>query len=247
MSKTILITGSSIGIGRATALRFAEDGFNVIVNYLNNQNGAEEVVVEIQKMGAKAIAIKADVTKEDEVKKLIELSVKEFGTIDILVNNVGGYIDGDEWNGNLQTWKDTFEKNVISTLNVSKFVIPIFQKEQKGVIINLASRYCNDGQIDAIAYAASKATIVNITQAYAKLLAPFGRVNSVAPGPVNTGYWLRADKEEKDKNLNMIPMKRFSEPFEIADLIYFLCSDNAKSITGQNIFIDGGHSNLKIN
>jgi 3-oxoacyl-[acyl-carrier protein] reductase len=96
MSKTILITGSSSGIGRATALRFAEDGFNVIANYLNNQNGAEEVVVEIQKMGAKAIAIKADVTKEDEVKKLIELSVKEFGTIDILVNNVGGYIDGDE-------------------------------------------------------------------------------------------------------------------------------------------------------
>jgi len=96
MSKTILITGSSSGIGRATALRFAENGFNVIVNYLNNQNGAEEVVVEIQKMGAKAIAIKADVTKEDEVKKLIELSVKEFGTIDILVNNVGGYIDRDE-------------------------------------------------------------------------------------------------------------------------------------------------------
>jgi len=96
MSKTILITGSSSGIGRATALRFAENGFNVIVNYLNNQNGAEEVVAEIQKMGAKAIAIKADVTKEDEVKKLIELIVKEFGTIDILVNNVGGYIDGDE-------------------------------------------------------------------------------------------------------------------------------------------------------
>lgn len=96
MSKTILITGSSSGIGRATALRFAENGFNVIVNYLNNQNGAEEVVAEIQKMGAKAIAIKADVTKEDEVKKLIELSIKEFGTIDILVNNVGGYVDGDE-------------------------------------------------------------------------------------------------------------------------------------------------------
>jgi len=96
MSKTILITGSSSGIGRATALRFAEDGFNVIVNYLNNQNGAEEVVAEIQKMGAKAIAIKADVTKEDEVKKLIELIVKEFGTIDILVNNVGGYINRDE-------------------------------------------------------------------------------------------------------------------------------------------------------
>ena len=245
MSKTILITGSSSGIGRAAALRFAEDGFNVIVNYLNNQNGAEEVVVEMQKMGAKAIAIKADVTKEDEVKKLTELSVKEFGTIDILVNNVGGYIDGDEWNGNLQTWKDTFEKNVISTLNVSKFVIPIFQKEQKGIIINLSSRLCVDGQTDSIAYASSKAAIVNITQTYAKLLAPFGRANSVAPGPVNTGYWLKAEKEEIDQNILMSPMKRFAEPSEIADLIFYLCSDSAKSITGQNIFIDGGYSSIK--
>lgn len=245
MNKTILITGSSSGIGKATALRFAKDGFNIIINYLHNQNGAKEVVEETKKLGSRAISIKSDITKEDEAKKLIDLSIKEFGTIDILINNAGGYIDGDEWNGNSQIWKDTFDKNVISTLNVSKFIIPIFQKEQKGIIVNLSSRLCVDGQIDSMAYSASKAAIVNITQTYAKLLAPFGRANSVAPGPVNTGYWLKAEKEEIDQNLAMSPMKSFAEPSEIADLIFYLCSDSAKSITGQNIFIDGGYSSIK--
>lgn len=245
MSKTILITGSSSGIGQATALRFAKSGFNIIVHYLNNQKGAEDTVLKIQELGSKVVAIKADITKEDEAKNLIDLSIKEFGTIDILVNNVGGYIDGDEWDGESKVWKDTFDKNIVSTLNVSKFVIPIFQEKKEGIIINLSSRYCKSGQIDAIAYSASKAAIVNITQAYAKLLAPFGRANSIAPGPVNTGYWLRAEKEEIEENLNSIPMKRFSETSEIADLIYFLCSDSAKNITGQNIFIDGGYNSLR--
>lgn len=243
MNKTILITGSSSGIGKATALRFARDGFNVIINYLHNQKGANEVVEEIQKLGSKAISIQADITIEDEVKKLIDLSIKEFGTIDILINNAGKYvIEGDEWNGSSQIWKDTFNNNTISMLNVSKLVIPIFQKEQKGIIINLSSLYGIDGQIDAIAYSSSKAAIINITQTYAKLLAPFGRANSIAPGPVNAGYWL---EEEKEEVLATSPMKRFIEPSEVADLIFYLCSDSAKMITGQNIFIDGGYSSIK--
>jgi NAD(P)-dependent dehydrogenase (short-subunit alcohol dehydrogenase family) len=96
MNKTILITGSSSGIGKATALRFAKDGCNIIINYLHNQKGAEEVVEEIKKLRSNAISVQADITKEDEAKKLIDLSIKEFGTIDILINNAGGYIDGDE-------------------------------------------------------------------------------------------------------------------------------------------------------
>jgi 3-oxoacyl-[acyl-carrier protein] reductase len=245
MSKTILITGSSKGIGKATALRFAKDGNNIVINYLTDKDGAEEIVLEIKKLGSKAVAIQADVTKEDEAKRLVDSSIQEFKTIDVLINNVGGYIDGDEWNGSTQVWKDTFDKNIVSTLNVSKFVIPIFQANQKGTIINLSSRYCNDGQVDAIAYAASKAAIVNITNTYAKLLAPFGTANSIAPGPVNTGYWLRAEKSEIEENLNMIPLKSFVEPIEVADLIHYLCSDSAKMITGQNIFIDGGYSSIK--
>jgi len=96
MNKTILITGSSKGIGKATALRFAKDGNNIIINYLADKNSADNVVSEIKKLGSNAIAIQADVTKEDEAKKLVDLSIQEFKTIDILINNVGGYIDGDE-------------------------------------------------------------------------------------------------------------------------------------------------------
>jgi NAD(P)-dependent dehydrogenase (short-subunit alcohol dehydrogenase family) len=96
MNKTILITGSSKGIGKATALRFAKDGNNIIINYLTDEDSANSVVSEIQKLGSNAIAIQADVTKEDEAKKLVDLSIQEFKTIDILINNVGGYIDGDE-------------------------------------------------------------------------------------------------------------------------------------------------------
>jgi NAD(P)-dependent dehydrogenase (short-subunit alcohol dehydrogenase family) len=96
MSKTILITGSSKGIGKATALRFAKDGNNIVINYLTDKDGAEEIVLEIKKLGSKAVAIQADVTKEDEAKRLVDSSIQEFKTIDVLINNVGGYIDGDE-------------------------------------------------------------------------------------------------------------------------------------------------------
>ncbi len=243
MPKTILITGSSSGIGKAIALCFAKNGYNIIINYLNNRNGAEEVLKQVESLGSKALIIQADVTVEDEAKKLIDESIKKFNTIDILINNVGGYIDGDEWDGSHQTWEDTLKKNVISTLNVSKFAIPMFQKQQSGIIINMSSRYCEKGQIDAITYAASKSCVVNITQAYAKLLAPFGRTNCISPGAVNTGYWLRAPKEEIEENFKNIPMGRFIEPDEVANLAYYLCSDDAKMITGQNIFIDGGFNN----
>ena len=243
MTKTILVTGSSSGIGRAIALYFAKSGYNIVINYLNNKNGAEEVSKEAEKLGSKSLVIQADVTLESDAEKLIQATLKEFGVIDILINNVGGYIDGDEWDGSSKVWEDTFKKNTISTLNVSKFAILAFQKQQSGVIINIASRYCESGQVDAIVYAAAKASVFNITQAYAKLLAPFGRANCISPGAVNTGYWLRAGKEEIDENLKNIPMGRFVEPEEVAKLAYYLCSDDAGMITGQNIFIDGGFNN----
>jgi NAD(P)-dependent dehydrogenase (short-subunit alcohol dehydrogenase family) len=96
MSKTILITGSSKGIGKATALRFAKDNNNIVINYLKDKEGIESLILEIQKLGSKAIVVQADVTKEDEAKRLVDSAINEFGTIDILINNVGGYIDGDD-------------------------------------------------------------------------------------------------------------------------------------------------------
>lgn len=241
-NKIVLITGASSGIGKATALRFAEDKAKIIINYLNNTDGATEVAEMVKQLGAEVITVQADISKEEGARYLTEKSIEAFGTIDILINNAGGFIEGDEWNGSAMVWQASIEKNLLSVLNVSKSVIPLFLKDKKGVIINTSSRYSVSGQADAITYAASKTAIVNITQSYAKLLAPFGRANAVSPGAVNTGYWLRASKKEIEENLAKIPMNKFVEPKEVAELIYYLASDKAKMITGQNIIIDGGYS-----
>lgn len=123
-------------------------------------------------------------------------------------------------------------------MSISKYVIEIFQKQKSGVIVNVASRYSADGQYDALAYAAAKAGVVNVTQAYAKLLEPFGRANAVSPGAANTGYWLTAPREELERNLANIPSGKLVEPIDIAEKILFLASEEAVDITGQNIFIN---------
>jgi 3-oxoacyl-[acyl-carrier protein] reductase len=235
--KVVLVTGSSRGIGKAIALLFAKEGAKVIVNYSKSEKEANEVLKEIKKL-SDGIAIKCDVSNETEVKNMINKIIKEFGKIDILVNNVGKYSDGDEWNGTSKIWEKSIKDNIISTLNVSKYVTEIFIKQKSGAIVNISSRFSVSGQYDAIAYAASKAAIVNITQAYSKLLSNFGRANSISPGPVKAGYWLRAPKEELEQTVNSMPNKRLIEPEEIAEKVLFLASDESKDINGQNILIN---------
>jgi len=123
-------------------------------------------------------------------------------------------------------------------MNTSKYATEIFQKQKSGIIVNIASRHGLSGQFDALAYSASKAGIVNITQAYAKLLAPFGKANSISPGPVRSGYWLRAPKEELEETISKMPGKRLIEPEEVASLVLSLSSDKSK-VTGQNISLGG--------
>lgn len=229
--KTILITGGSSGIGKATALMFAKDGANVVFTYKNNKAGADEVVKEIEKLSQKALAIQADLINETEAKNVVEETIKTFGRIDVLVNNAGRYIDGDEWNGSSDVWIKSLQQNLVSVMNVSKYVIEIFQKQESGVMVNVASRKSTDAQPDSLSYSAAKAGVVNITQAYAKLLAPFGRANVVSPGAVRAGYWLRASKEETEVQGKLV------EPDKVAEKILFLTSDEAKDITGQNFKI----------
>jgi 3-oxoacyl-[acyl-carrier protein] reductase len=210
--KVVLITGSSRGIGKATALLFAKEGAKLIINYSNSKKEANAVVNEIKKMGPDAIAIKCDVSKENDVKRMFKKIISKFGKLDILVNNAGKYIDGDEWNGSSKIWEKTLQQNLISAMNTSKYATEIFQKQKRGVIINIASRHSISGQIDALAYAAAKAGMVSITQAYAKFLSPYGRANAISPGPVNSGYWLRAPKEELKEVLKKMPGKKLIEP-----------------------------------
>jgi 3-oxoacyl-[acyl-carrier protein] reductase len=231
-NKVVLITGGSSGIGAETARLFAENGADVVITYKSNKKGADEVVKSLKNHEVNALAIKADLTKDNNAKMVVKEVIKRFGHIDILVNNAGRYINGDEWNGSAKIWLKSLEQNLISAMSMSKYVTEHFLKQKSGIIINISSRYCADGQFESISYAAAKAGIVNITQAYAKLLAPIGgRVNSVSPNATRAGYWLTAPKEEVEAQGKLV------EPIEVAKKVIYLASDEAKNITGQNFFV----------
>ena len=237
-NKIILITGGSSGIGKTTALMFAQKGADIVITYKDNKEGADEVVNKIKELGQKAISIRADLINEDEAKKVVDKTIEEFSKIDALVNNAGRYIDGDEWNGTSDIWVKSLEQNLVSVMNVTKYVIEIFQKQNSGVIINIASHLGMKGNPFSLSYGAAKAGVINVTQAYAKLLSPFGRVNSVSPGATNAGYWLIAPKEELEAKLASRLNHKLTEPETIAEKIVFLASNEAKEINGQNFVIN---------
>ncbi|MFZ2193364.1 MAG: SDR family oxidoreductase [Candidatus Moraniibacteriota bacterium] len=238
-NKIVLITGASQGIGAETARLFAKEGAIVVVNYLSSDKLAEEVLKDVKKV-SDGIAIKCDATNEKDVKEMIARIISTYSKIDILVNNVGKYLDGDEWNGDSNVWRESLNSNVISTLNVSKYVAKEFIKQRSGIIVNLSSRYARMGAFDTITYAASKAAILNITQAYSKLLSPFGRANAVSPGATDAGYWKRAPKQELEEVKSRSLHKQLITPRQIANTILFLSSDKSEMITGQEILVDGG-------
>lgn len=238
-NKVILITGASSGIGKTTAILFAEKGADIAITYKNNKEGADETVAQITKLGRKVLAIKADLTKDDNAENVIEEVIKHFGKIDVLVNNAGRYIDGDEWNMKSEIWVESLKQNLVSAMSVSKYVTEFFQKQGSGIIVNVASRHGVSGHTDSISYGAAKAGIINITQAYSELLASFGgRANSVSPGAVDAGYWLTAPKEEREEILSKRPNHKLIDPKDVAEKIVFLSSDDAKDINGQNFLIE---------
>lgn len=236
--KTVLITGGSSGIGAETAKLFAQEGFSVAISYNTNKEGADKVVAAITENGGTAVSFQAELSKEESAKQLVEFVHKEFGRIDVLVNNAGKYIDGDEWHGNEDIWTQTLTQNLVSVMNVSRYCIPIFEKQQSGVMVNVGSRLGLSGNHEELAYGAAKAGVINITQGYAKLLAPYGRANSVSPGAVNTGYWLRAPKEELEATLANRPLNKLVEPVEVANAILYLGTDKSASTTGQNLVVN---------
>lgn len=237
-NKVILITGASSGIGAATAYAFAKAGGRVAISYRENKAGAEDVASKIKELGAEARIYQADLSTDAEAAKLVESVVKDFGTLDILVNNAGRYVPGDDWESPADIWVKSLEQNLISVLSMSKYAARHFLEKKSGQIINLSSRYSYSGVPDAIAYSTSKAGVANAAQAYAKLLAPFGRANAVSPGAARAGYWLKADPEELQEFLDETGNYRLVEPEEVANLILFLVSDEAAHINGQNVLIE---------
>ena len=239
--KTVLITGSSRGIGAATARRLAEK-YKIVINYKNSKDEALALLSKIRKVNPMSLAIKADVSKEEEVDYLFDTIEKNFGPVDILINNAGRSYLGLIQDMGFEKWQDIINTNLNSVFLTSKRAIGPMIRQKSGVIINMSSIWGKEGAALEAAYSASKGAINSLTKALSKELAPSNiRVNAIAPGVVLTDM-MKNDYSEKDLKLikEDIGLGRFADPKEIADLIAFLISDEASYITGSIIDINGG-------
>lgn len=237
--KVAIVTGGSRGIGRATALALAASGASVAVNYASSSGAADEVVAAIEAMGGKAIAVKADVSKEDEVEALVKATKTEFGRIDVLVNNAGITRDTLLLRMKLADWQAVIDLNLTGVFLCTRAVSKIMLKQKSGRIINIASVAGQMGNPGQANYSAAKAGVIGFTKTVAKELAPRGvTVNAVAPGFITTDM---TSDLEADGILQFIPLGRYGEADEVAGMIRFLAADPAAAyITGQTFNVDGG-------
>ena len=242
MSKVVLVTGSSKGIGRATAIEFAKRGYKVVINYLTDKKNAEELQEKLkQEYKIETLVIKADVSNEEQVKNMVQEIINKFGKIDVLVNNAGIAIDKEFEDRTVQDWKRTLEVNTIGTFLVSKYASENMMKNKSGKIINVSSTNgINTFFPSSIDYDASKAAIINLTYNLAIQFAPYINVNAVAPGWVNTEMNKELPKDLIQEETEKIHKKRFAEPEEIAKVICFLASEDAEYINGTVLKVDGG-------
>ena len=237
----VLITGASRGIGAATAKFFAGHGHCVAVNYKENEEAALSVVDAIRDAGGIANAYRADVSDPAAVTKMTESVVSDFGTIDILVNNAGVSADGLIQETEDADYAYVMDTNVKGAFNTCRAVLPLMIGKKHGKVVNVASMWGEVGASNEVLYSMSKAAIIGLTKALAKEVGPSGiRVNCVSPGVINTD--MNASYSEEDINALKAeaPLGTIGSPEEVASTIYFLCSDEADFITGQNIGVNGG-------
>lgn len=239
--KVVLVTGSSRGIGRSIAVSFAKEGANVIINYKNSDKEAEVLSEILSTYGNSCMCIKADVSKEAEVKDMIEKIINKYGRIDVLVNNAGIAIDADFEDRKVEDWKDTLDTNLIGVFLTSKYVGKYMKEKGYGKIVNISSTNGIDTTYTySIDYDASKAALINLTRNLAIEFAPEVNVNAVAPGWIDTEMNNDLPKDYLREEKNKILLKRFAEPEEIADVVLFLSSDKSRYIVGETIRVDGG-------
>lgn len=240
-SKIALITGASRGIGAATALLFAENGYDVVINFLKNRDKAEEVVKKAKSFGVRAIAIQADLEKEDEIVKMFSKIDEELGEISVLVNN-GGMIGEKKAVAEIdfQYLQKVYSANVFGTFICCREALKRMKKNG-GAIINLSSLSAKYAGFEMSAYASSKAAINNFTVGFAREAAQFGvRVNAVAPGVIDTDAH-KKDSEERILHLqNSIPLKRIGKAKEVAEAIFWLSQESSSYVTGSILEITGG-------
>ena len=249
--KVAIVTGSGSGMGRAMALGYAREGARVVVADLN-EPAAQQVVDEITSAGGQALAHRFDVSDPEESKKLVARTVDELGSLDILVNNAGIGLIKEVWSTTPEEWDRIFNVNVRGLFFCSQAACEPMRRQRSGKIINMASIAGRRGEALVVAYCASKATVISITQSVALAMAPYGvNVNAMAPGIVDTPYWKEVDKQFADiqgkqegevfaEAKNLVPLGRTSVPEDVVPLAIFLASSGSDYITGQTYNVEGG-------
>lgn len=239
--KAVLVTGASRGIGRAIALELASNGANVAVNYAGNAQKAEEVVALCKDRGAEAFSIQADISNEDDVKAMMKEVTKEFGSIDVLVNNAGITRDNLVMRLKEEDWDAVLDTNLKGVFLCAKAAVRPMMKQRTGKIINIASVVGVLGNAGQANYTAAKAGVLGLTKTLAREFAARNiQVNAVAPGFIATDMTEGLQEDSKEALLKQIPLGTLGEPEDVAKTVRFLASEDAKYITGQTLHVDGG-------
>ena len=239
--KVAIVTGGTRGIGRAIALKLADQGANIVINYRNSDKEAEELKAILEEKGVKVLTVKCDISNFEDSKNLMDKCKEVFGKIDILVNNAGITKDTLIMRMKEEDFDNVIDVNLKGTFNCAKHASAIMLKQRFGKIINMTSVVGIAGNAGQVNYAASKAGVIGLTKSLAKELGSRGiTVNAVAPGFINTDMTASLSEKVKEEASKNIPLKRLGDPEDVANLVRFLASDAANYITGQVINVDGG-------
>lgn len=236
-NKTVIVTGAAKGIGRAIALRFAKEGCNIVLNYRSTVS--DELIDEIKSYGVECMPYKADVSVYSEAEALIKDAKKQFGSVDVLVNNAGITRDTLLMRMSEEEFDSVINTNLKGTFNTIRHVSSVMLKQRSGAIINLSSVVGLMGNIGQANYAASKAGVIGLTKSAARELAARGiTCNAIAPGFIETDMTAVLKEETKEAMLNTIPLKKFGSAEDVAEAVVFLAKN--RYITGQVLNVDGG-------
>lgn len=239
--KTAIITGSGRGIGKAIAMKLASYGANIVINDIPSSDYADATAEEIKAMGVDSIVVKGDVRNADDVNNLIQTTLDKFGTVDIFVNNAGVTRDGLMLRMSEDDWDLVLDINLKGAFNCIKAVARPMMKQRGGAIINIASVVGEMGNVGQANYSASKGGLIALTKTTAKEFASRGiRCNAVAPGFIASDMTDKLSDEVKKQYFAAIPLGKFGQTDQIADVVAFLASDMSSYVTGQVINVDGG-------